>query len=397
MLALLGRSGSLFAADLERHGRELRERVAGGRFLVVGGAGSIGQAVVKEIFKRGPRLLHVMDLSENNLVELVRDLRSSVGYIEGEFRTFAIDFGSLESDALLRSVEGYDYLLNLSALKHVRSERDPFTLMRLIETNIVHTERLRRSAMRMNGGGGVRKLFCVSTDKATNPVNLMGCSKRVMELMLFAGSRDVSVSTARFANVAFSDGSLLHGFNQRFAKSQPLSAPLDVRRYFLTSEEAGVLCLASCLMGGNREIFFPKLDPSSHLITFADIAVRYLESLGYEPVRCGSEDEARSRVTELRTRRQWPVYFFSSDTSGEKQFEEFYTPDCDLDLGRYADIGVIRNPLPESNGPLSSFLAEVARLRKQGSWTKQDLVDLMQSVVPEFHHLETGKNLDERM
>ncbi|MFT3800679.1 MAG: UDP-N-acetylglucosamine 4,6-dehydratase [Burkholderiaceae bacterium] len=393
LLTLLGRDRPLFEADQARHGELMDELVRAGRFLVVGGAGSIGQAVVREIFQRSPKRLHVVDISENNLVEVVRDVRSSLGYIEGEFKTFALDFGSPEFDALLADSGGYDYVLNLSALKHVRSEKDPFTLMRLIDVNVTQTERLRRWAR----DHGTKKLFCVSTDKATNPVNMMGCSKRIMELFLFGNDDALPVSTARFANVAFSDGSLLHGFGQRIAKQQPLSAPSDVRRYFITQPESGFLCLASCLLGAHREVFFPKLDESMHLITFAEIADRYLHSLGYEPVRCATEDEARARVGELRARRQWPVYYFGSDTTGEKAFEEFYTTDSRLDWERFADLGVILNDRPALGDRLERFAQAIETLRASRRWTKQQLVEQFRTLVPEFAHQETGKYLDDRM
>ena len=392
-LHLVGRERPLFAADLEAHDAALRSIVRGSRFLVLGAAGSIGRSVVRELFVRGPRVLHAVDVSENNLVELVRDLRSSIGYTDGEFRTFALDVGSVEFEAMLEASGGYDYVLNLSALKHVRSERDPYTLMRLIEVNVVCTEGLRRAAAAM----GARKYFCVSTDKATNPVNMMGCSKRIMELLLFAGSDDVPVSTARFANVAFSDGSLLHGFAQRIAKDQPLSAPRDVRRYFVTQQESGVLCVASCLLGGNREIFYPKLDPGAHLVTFAEIAVRYLERLGYEPLECATEDEARERVAEARRRRRWPVHFFDSDTTGEKPFEAFHTAASDLDTERFHDIGVIRNGPVARDARLAGFLSQVDRMRAARRWSKSELVEAFVSVVPEFAHAETGRYLDDRM
>ena len=230
ILKLIGRTAPLFDDDISSRRKELEALVSNSRFLVIGGAGSIGQAVTREIFKRNPLALHVVDISENNMVELVRDIRSTLGYIDGDFRTFALDCGSNEYRALMNASEGYDYVLNLSALKHVRSEKDPFTLMRLIEVNILNTIK----TVQMAKAQGAKKYFCVSTDKAANPVNMMGASKRIMEMFLMRESESMEISTARFANVAFSDGSLLHGFNQRFAKRQPISAPNDVRRYFVT-------------------------------------------------------------------------------------------------------------------------------------------------------------------
>jgi FlaA1/EpsC-like NDP-sugar epimerase len=392
-LSLIGRDRPLFAEDLRTWESQIAQQVRGSSFLVVGGAGSIGQAVVKELFKRHPKKLYVVDLSENNMVELVRDMRSSLGYIEGDFRTFILDCGSLEFEAFLRHEGPFEYILNLSALKHVRSERDPYTLMRMVEVNILNTNRTITQAI----DGGTRKYFCVSTDKATNPVNMMGASKRIMEMYLMRWSEQIPVSTARFANVAFSDGSLPHGFSLRIAKRQPLSAPSDVRRYFITPQESGELCLMSCLLGENRDIFFPRLDDRLHLITFADIARRYLRGLGFEPYECESEDEARAKVDELRTKGLWPCYFSKSSTTGEKDFEEF-TRDSDvLDLERFRNIGVIKNE-PVSDGVLlDRFSAEIDRMRSRGAWTKQELVALFRGTVPEFEHNEMNRDLDGRM
>lgn len=393
VLDLIGRDRELFAEDIEARESELSEAVRGSRFLVIGGAGSIGQAVTREIFKRKPKLLHVVDISENNTVELVRDLRSSLGYIDGEFATFAIDAGSTIFDSFMKDGGGYDYILNLSALKHVRSEKDPYTLMRMVEVNVFNTDKTMRQAKAM----GARKYFCVSTDKAANPVNMMGASKRIMEMFLMRRSLEMPVSTARFANVAFSDGSLLYGFNRRIDKEQPLSAPVDVRRYFVTPQESGELCLLSCLLGGNRDLFFPKLDEELNLITFSEIAARYLRHLGYEPVRCDSEEEARSRVVELKTRRQWPVYFFTSDTTGEKEFEEFYTSNEKIDMERYKAIGVILNEAAYKEEKIKHFESEIAVMRSHGHWTRRELIELFNDMIPEFQHLETGKFLDGRM
>ena len=393
ILDLIGRTAPLFDTDIQRHEAELSGLVQSSRFLVIGGAGSIGQAVTREIFKRKPQALHVVDISENNMVELVRDIRSTLGYIDGDFRTFAIDCGSREFAALMAAGQGYDYVLNLSALKHVRSEKDPFTLMRLIEVNVLNTIGTIAQAQ----AGGARKYFCVSTDKAANPVNMMGASKRIMEMFLMRASLELPISTARFANVAFSDGSLLHGFNQRFAKRQPISAPNDVRRYFVTPQESGELCLSSCLLGDNRDIFFPKLSEELDLTRFSDIAVRYLESLGFEPHECASEDEARGRAAELLAAKKWPVYFFASDTTGEKDFEEFFTDAETLDMQRFENIGVILNE-PEFDGErLRYFLETIEAIRGGATWDKPEIVDLFNHMIPDFAHKETGKYLDSRM
>jgi len=393
ILKLLGRTAPLFDNDISYCRKDLERLVSNSRFLVIGGAGSIGQAVTREIFKRNPLVLHVVDISENNMVELVRDIRSTLGYIGGDFRTFSIDCGSNEYVALMNSSEGYDYVLNLSALKHVRSEKDPFTLMRLIEVNILNIIK----TVQIAKAQGAKKYFCVSTDKAARPVNMMGASKRIMEMFLMRESVSMEISTARFANVAFSDGSLLHGFNQRFAKRQPIAAPYDVKRYFLTPQESGELCLMSCLLGKNRDIFFPKLSEQLHLTTFSEIAERYIKNLGYEPYHCSSEQEARERSDELIGSMRWPCYFFKTDTSGEKDFEEFFTDNEILDMDRFRNLGVIKNEAEFNSDMLDNFLEVIQYIRTKTVLEKLPIVDLFNEMIPDFDHKETGKYLDGRM
>ena len=393
ILELIGRTEELFTEDIRRHEDEISELVKDSSFLVIGGAGSIGQAVVKGLFSREAKVLHVVDLSENNLVELVRDIRSSMGYAVKDFKTLPLDCRSLEYDLFIELYGKYDYVLNLSAFKHVRSEKDPYTLMRMITANVLNTEKTLKQSI----DKGTKKYFCVSTDKAANPVNMMGASKRIMEKFLMRRSLEIPVSTARFANVAFSDGSLLYGFNQRIAKRQPISAPRDVRRYFVTEKEAGELCLMSCLLGENRDIFFPKLSEKLHLVTFSEIAVKYLDSLGYEPYLCNTEEEARDKVEELIKQKKWPCYFFDSDTTGEKDFEEFYTENETLDRVKFKDIGIIKNEVLLEDEKLQYFEQSIANMKKKGEWDKQEIVDLFRYMLPEFKHEEKHKSLDQSM
>ena len=395
LLSLIGRDSELFSSDIVSHEDALKIIIQKSRFLIIGGAGTIGQSVTREIFKRDPKILHVVDISENNMVELVRDLRSTEGYGSGEFKTFAIDCGSLEFEALVNDQGPYDFVFNLSALKHVRSEKDPFTLMRMIIVNVFNTLK----TLRMSREMGAKKYFCVSTDKAANPVNMMGASKRIMEMFLMRESLTQDISMARFANVAFSDGSLLHGFNQRFLKRQPFSAPNDVRRYFVTQQESGELCLLSGLLGENRDIFFPKLSEKLHLITFSEIAKSYLKERGYKPYECQSEKEARDTVEELIAKKCWPCYFFTSDTTGEKDFEEFFTDKEDLDMNRFETVGVIKNQPIFDEAKLDEFMIGIDFLREKGAWTKEDIIRLYFGILPEFSHThkETGKYLDQRM
>ena len=393
ILKLIGRTELLFKSDIAINELKLSEIVSNSKFLVLGGAGSIGQAVTKEIFKRNPKKLHVIDISENNMVELVRDVRSSFGYIEGDFQTFALDIGSVEYDAFIKADGQYDYVLNLSALKHVRSEKDPFTLMRMIDVNVFNTDKTIQQSIDC----GAKKYFCVSTDKAANPVNMMGASKRIMEMFLMRKSEDIAISTARFANVAFSDGSLLHGFNQRIQKQQPIVAPSDIKRYFVTPQESGELCLMSCIFGENRDIFFPKLSEALHLITFADIAVKYLQDRGYEPFLCKTEDEARELVKTLPAQGKWPCLFTESDTTGEKDFEEFFTDSETLDMERFENLGIIKNDAIFEQTLLAKFEEAIAQMKADKSWTKNEIVSLFFKMIPDFGHKETGKYLDGKM
>ena len=393
VLSLIGRKLELFSKDLSDKEDFLTTTTKNSRFLVIGAAGSIGQAVSQEIFKRNPKALHVVDISENNMVELVRNLRSSIGYSQGDFKTFSIDCGSVEFESFIKNEDPYDYVFNLSALKHVRSEKDPYTLMRLTMVNVFNTLKTVRLAKKMKA----KNYFCVSTDKAANPVNMMGASKRIMEMFLMRESLDQNITMARFANVAFSDGSLLDGFNKRFSKEQPFSAPDDVKRYFLTSQESGELCLLSGLLGKNRDIFFPKLSENLHLIRFSEIAVNYLKQRGFKAYVCNSEDQARDMAKDLISNKQWPCYFFKSDTTGEKDFEEFFSEDEDLDMDVFQNIGVIKNK-PEFEGDkLNEFIDEIQLLRTKGKWTKKDLLRLYLRLLPSFDHKETGIYLDQKM
>jgi len=393
ILKLIGREEELFVNDIDEYQNSLREIINNSHFLVLGGAGSIGSAVVKEIFSRNPKKLHVVDISENNLTELVRDIRSSYGYIDGEFATFALDIGSREYDAFIKSDGNYDYILNLSALKHVRSEKDPYTLMRMCDVNIFNTDKTLTQAIQ----NGTKKYFCVSTDKAANPVNMMGASKRIMEMFVHRRSLEIEVSMARFANVAFSDGSLLHSFNMRLEKRQPIVAPNDVKRYFVTPKESGELCLMSALFGQNRDIFFPKLSESLHLISFADIAVKYLKEKGYEPYLCKSEEEARELVQSLPKRGKWPCLFTKSDTTGEKDFEEFFTQNETLDMKRFTNLGIIKNKLDFDTHKLAAFEAKMSAYKDSLEWSKEDIVEEFFKLIPNFEYEDKKKYLDGKM
>lgn len=392
-LELIGRNDKLFTKDINQNQKKILDIVSESKFLILGGAGSIGQAVTKEIFKRNPKKLHIVDISENNLVELVRDIRSSFGYISGEFKTFALDIGSSEYDAFFSSDGKYDYVLNLSALKHVRSEEDPFTLMRMINVNIFNTDKTLQQCIEK----GVKKYFCVSTDKAANPVNMMGASKKIMEMFVSRKSESINISMARFANVAFSDGSLLHGFKRRIEKRQPIVAPDDVKRYFIIEEESGELCLMSALFGEDCDIFFPKPNQNLSLQKFSEIAIRYLENQNLKPKICKNENEARKFLRNKADSDYWPCLFTKSTTTGEKVFEEFFTEKEKLDMNTFTTIGIVKNTNFFNENLLNTFEFNMNKLKKQMSWTKADIVNNFLAILPDFNHKETGTYLDEKM
>jgi FlaA1/EpsC-like NDP-sugar epimerase len=394
ILNLLNRTQELFEDDIANNREKISSKIKDGRFLVIGGAGSIGSQLVKELFLYDPKVLHVVDLSENGLVELVRQLRSTTGYGDGDFRALPLDVGSNIFDAFIATSGGYDYILNLSALKHVRSEKDPFTLMRLIEVNIFNAVKLARLANKYKAS-----YFVISTDKAANPVNLMGASKRLMEKFLHITNFS-RVTMSRFANVAFSEGSLLQSFKSRFNEFQPIVAPCDVERYFITPRESGRLCLLAALLGQNREIFVPKKNEELKLTRFSDIARRFIESMGYEVHFCRSEEEARKSMTVDISSKRWPLYLFESDTTGEKMYEEFYTSEEYVDEKKFKDVGVICFNQLNSHDQVRLFKFEDAIrgiVQSDSEWKKEDIVKIFIEALPELNYVDHGRYLDEKM
>ena len=393
LLQIIGRSNPLFENAYKLLEKELYEQLCNSRILVVGAAGSIGQAVTKELFKFAPKCLHAIDISENNLVELVRQIRSTSGYTTEDFLTFCIDVGSLEFDVFIQNQKPYDYIFNLSALKHVRSEKDPFTLMRMIKTNVLNSVKLHNINDTMSNS----RYFCVSSDKAADPENLMGATKRIMELFAF---RDISknhASMARFANVAFSDGSLLHGFQNRINDKQPITAPSDIMRYFITPKEAAQLCILSAVTANNGEIYFPIAPKELKPIKFSDIAINYLEYRGYEPVLCDDENEARNFfVSHSHQDNKYPCLFFCSDTTGEKSLEQFYTQDEKIITNRMKNIGIVKPDFKIDEKRLAEFVTEINNLRL-GNWNKIDLLNAIQKLVPNMKYEDHGKYLDGKM
>jgi FlaA1/EpsC-like NDP-sugar epimerase len=391
---ITGRQKSLFTSDLAVNKTSLNSIIKGTRILVIGAAGSVGSSFVKQLTSFFPAKLHLIDISENNLVELVRDLRCSPLRLPDDFCALPIAFGSLEIERYL-SVNSFDYILNFSALKHVRSEKDPFSLMRMYNTNVWNVHQL---LSRLSKQNQIKKFFSVSSDKAVNPHNIMGATKIFMERVHLLHSEVVPFSTARFANVAFSDGSLLHGFRLRFQKMQPIAAPVDTKRYFISHEEAGQLCLLSCFLGGNRDIYFPKLDPNAHLVPFSEIAVQFLEALGFEPDVYDNEEDARDASMKLDlSSKKWPCYFFSSSTTGEKPFEEFYTDKDNIDLDHYESVGVLNQSEIVDKNAIKTAIDKMEKIKRSLIWHKEEMVEAIKVAVPELFHVEKGKNLDQGM
>jgi len=388
---IIGRKKSIFDQDLTQLESVLNSIVSKSTFLILGGAGSVGQAVSKEIIKRNPIAMHVVDLSENNLVELVRDIRSSNFSFNSEFKTFPLDIGSSIYDSFFLSNGKYDYVINLSAIKHVRSEKNIYSLTRMIDVNILNTIKTLEQSIKK----GVKKYFSVSTDKATNPVNLMGASKRAMELVLMDYSNEIDVSSARFANVAFSDGSLLKGFINRLDKKQPFSAPIDVKRYFMSEKEAGELCLISCLVGQNRDIMFPTLSTEDKLKSFRFIAQTILLSKGYRVFEC-NEKIAKRDIDILIKKKYWPCVFSKSNTTGEKSFEEFYRSFDKVNTKLFDKIGIIKSPRTESV-ELRYFYDKIKKHSSEMNLDKMDIIKMFKNIIPEFKHDEKKYNLDQKM
>ncbi len=389
-----GRRESGFEADIKLKSDILKERISGSRIAIVGAAGSIGSSVVKTLLRFKPSGMVLIDLSENNLVELVRELRSTQNVtVPNDFSTLPIGMGSIEFNRYFAEQPQFDYFFNLSAIKHVRSEKDIYCLMRMIDTNVLFMhDFLKQNPYKF------KKVFSVSSDKAANPANLMGASKMIMEQVLLSRADVQSFSTARFANVAFSDGSLPYGFLERFAKRQPLAAPSDIRRYFISHQEAGELCVLSCMTGENRDVFFPKMSAQKDEKTFAEIAGNLLQALGYEPELCASDAEARERAEELIAQKKWPCCFMPSDTDGEKPFEEFHTATENVDLKFLPNIGVVKRDGSEYDpNQLDKFLAFAAGAKTDEKVTKDDYIREMSLTVPGLSHIATGKNLDRKM
>lgn len=386
------RKESYFIEDINRNKNILQEEISGKQVLVIGGAGTIGSSFIKAILPFKPSSLIVVDYSENGLTELTRDLRSQNIFVPAEYITYPFDFGSEVFSKLFNSRK-FDIVACFAAHKHVRSEKDHLAIEAMLTNNVFNTKKLIDLAIQKNS----KHFFSVSTDKAANPVNVMGGSKKLMEKVLLAYSQKLKISTARFANVAFSNGSLLAGFIERIMKRQPLSSPNDVKRYFVSPEESGQLCMLACILGESSDIFFPKLD-KSQMMTFSNIAERFLDKLGLEPEYCDTEQEAKSKAAIWTPdNKKYPVYFFKTDTSGEKPFEEFYTQNDTIDMSTYNALGVVKNSIVPTESDIDITISSFKDLFKSNTVDKKSVVNLISKYLPDFNHIETGKSLDQKM
>ena len=391
---VINRPESLLKPDYQKFDKILNERINNKSVLVIGGAGTIGSNYIKALLRFKPKKLFVVDINENGLTELVRDLRSSVGYnIPEDFRTYPINFGAKVFEKILRNEGPFEIVANFAAHKHVRSEKDHYSIEAMIDNNVIKAKYLLDLLVEFPP----EHFFCVSTDKAANPVNVMGASKKLMEEVILAYSKKIPITTARFANVAFSNGSLPLGFIERIMKKQPLAAPKNIKRYFVSPIEAGEICLMACMLGDSGEIFFPKLG-DENFETFTNIAERFLKDLGYEPDYCSTEAEAKEKALALTPEsKSYPVLFFDSNTSGEKSFEEFFTASETLDLETFPNLGVIKDAKKQDFDTINALFKELENLFNQTSINKSDVVELLNKFLPNFEHIEKGKSLDQSM
>ena len=390
---IIKRSESLFKGDLEENANKLQQSISGKSVLVIGGAGTIGSSYIKALLAFKPSKLVVVDTNENGLTELTRDLRStSEQYIPEEYITYPMDFGTKVFEKMFLNEGPFHIVANFAAHKHVRSEKDKYSIEAMIENNVFKAKRFLDLLIENKP----EHFFCVSTDKAANPVNVMGASKKLMEEVIMAYSSQIPISTARFANVAFSNGSLLDGYIYRLMKRQPISCPSDVKRFFVSPEESGQICLLACILGDSGDIFFPKLE-EDEMVNFKDITIDYFKALGKELKLCTSELEAKDIASSRSESDSYPVYFFDTDTSGEKLYEEFYVESDIVDLELFESLGVIKNAVKPSFEDVEKTLSGLRVLLEKRSYDKADIVNLLKSILPDFSHIETGKSLDQKM
>ena len=385
---------SMFAPDIEANKEKLTEEIKGNKVCVIGGAGSIGSSFIKAVLRFEPKSVVVVDLNENGLAELVRDVRSTEGlYVPDEFRCYTLNFADPIFERIFREEKGFDIVANFSAHKHVRSEKDRYSVQALIENNDIKAKKL----MDLLTVYPPKHFFCVSTDKAANPVNIMGASKRIMEDLVMAYNKYFKVTTARFANVAFSNGSLPDGWIHRLQKKQPLAAPSDVRRYFVSPEESGQICMLACILGRPGEVFFPKLG-EDQMLTFSSICDDFVKAEGFTKKECASDADAKQYASAMDYESEtYPVVYFKSDTTGEKAYEEFYVPGEKVDMQRFQALGVVEQTTRHEMSEVNAFFDKLEAIFRKDDFTKSQVVEAIKEFIPNFEHEEKGKNLDQKM
>lgn len=387
------RQTSFFEKDIKENAALLSKKIEGKSVLVIGGAGTIGSSYIKAVLQFKPAKLVVVDINENGLTELTRDLRSEKGqFVPSEFITYPMNFGDDVFEKMFMHHGPFHIVANFAAHKHVRSEKDIFSIEAMIENNVFKAKAFLDLLLKYKP----EHFFCVSTDKAANPVNVMGASKKLMEEVIMAYSNEIQITTARFANVAFSNGSLLAGYIERLFKRQPISCPSDVKRFFVSPEESGQICMLACMLGKSGEIFFPKLE-EEEMVYFKDITDKFFEISGRKIVECKTEEEAKEKAIYLKEEDAYPVLYFKSDTSGEKLYEEFYTETDEVDLETYAALGIVKNAKKETLSKINETLMELKTLMKSGEYEKSEIIHLLKNYIPDFEHIETGKGLDQKM
>lgn len=388
------RSVSMFAKDIDVNRTILSREIKGKKVCVIGGAGSIGSSFIKAILRFKPASIVVIDLNENGLAELVRDIRSTEGlYVPKEFRCYTLNFADPIFERIFREEKGFDIVANFSAHKHVRSEKDKYSVQALIENNDIKAKKL----MDLLTVYPPKHFFCVSTDKAANPVNIMGASKRIMEDLVMAYNKYFKVTTARFANVAFSNGSLPDGWIHRLQKKQPLAAPSDVKRYFVSPEESGQICMLACILGNAGEVFFPKLE-EEQMLTFSAICDDFVKAEGFTKIECENDSDAKQYAAGMSYESDiYPVVYFNSDTTGEKAYEEFYIPGEQINMARFSALGVIEKTTRRSMPEINLFFDELEGIFAKENFTKAEVVESIKKFIPNFEHEEKGKNLDQKM
>jgi len=387
------RKQSLFLEDIERNKVILTQRIKNKSVLVIGGAGTIGSSYIKAILKFEPSKLVVVDTNENGLTELTRDLRSDANqFVPAEYVTYPMSFGEPVFEKMFKAHGPFHIVANFAAHKHVRSEKDIFSIEAMIENNVFKA----KNFLDLLTENKPEYFFCVSTDKAANPVNVMGASKKLMEEVIMSYSNEIQITTARFANVAFSNGSLLAGYMERLMKNQPISCPADVKRFFVSPEESGQICMLACMLGNSGEIFFPKL-ADEEMVYFKEVTIDFFKELGREIVECNSDNEAKALASKMTEISPYPVYFFESDTSGEKLYEEFYTDTDEVDMHTFDSLGVIKNARKLPKESIVESINELKKLMDSGKHDKASIVSMLKQYIPDFEHIETGKSLDQKM